>query len=90
MPRRIPDYALQFADFNAISTVGAFGFGFVQLIFLYNIVVSIRNGKRVTDRRVWEGADSLEWDLPTPAPYHSFETPPKLRWEGMRPVIAKD
>ena len=27
MPRRIPDYALQFADFNMISSIGAFGFG---------------------------------------------------------------
>ena len=26
MPRRIPDYSVQFADFNAIATVGAFGF----------------------------------------------------------------
>ena len=25
MPRRIPDYALQFADFNALATIGAFG-----------------------------------------------------------------
>jgi cytochrome c oxidase subunit I len=27
MPRRIPDYALQFADFNMMATIGAFGFG---------------------------------------------------------------
>jgi cytochrome c oxidase subunit 1 len=27
MPRRIPDYALQFADFNHVSTIGGFGFG---------------------------------------------------------------
>jgi heme/copper-type cytochrome/quinol oxidase subunit 1 len=37
MPRRIPDYALQFAEFNAISTVGAFILGLSQLIFAYNI-----------------------------------------------------
>ena len=90
MPRRIPDYALQFTDFNVISSIGAFGFGFAQLIFLYNIVTSIRAGRRVSERRYWEGADSLEWDLPTPVPYHSFETPPKLEWDGFRPVIAKD
>ncbi len=33
MPRRIPDYALQFVEFNAISTVGAFILGISQLLF---------------------------------------------------------
>ena len=27
----------------------------------------------------WEGADTLEWTLPSPAPYHSFETPPVVK-----------
>jgi len=27
MPRRIPDYSLQFADFNMISSIGGFAFG---------------------------------------------------------------
>ncbi len=38
MPRRIPDYALQFTDFNMIATIGAFIFGFAQLLFLYNVI----------------------------------------------------
>ena len=38
MPRRIPDYALQFADFNAIATVGAFIFGLSQLVFLFILI----------------------------------------------------
>jgi len=33
MPRRYPDYALQFADFNALISVGAFMFGLTQLLF---------------------------------------------------------
>jgi cytochrome c oxidase subunit 1 len=79
MPRRVPDYALQFADFNMISTIGAFGFGFSQLIFLYCIIKCIRGGQKATDE-VWEGADTLEFtDLPSPAPYHSFETAPKVK-----------
>src|SRR6187401_1322441 len=45
MPRRIPDYALQFTEWNAISTIGAFIFGLSQLIFLYNIIASIRSGR---------------------------------------------
>jgi cytochrome c oxidase subunit 1 len=79
MPRRVPDYALQFADFNMISSIGAFGFGFSQLIFLYVIIKCIRGGKKATDE-VWESADTLEFtDLPSPAPYHSFETPPQVK-----------
>jgi len=36
MPRRIPDYALQFADWNMISSVGAFLFGASQIFFIYS------------------------------------------------------
>jgi cytochrome c oxidase subunit 1 len=78
MPRRIPDYSLQFAEFNAMATVGAFIFGFSQLIFLYNVIKTIRGGEKATDQ-VWEGADGLEWTLPSPAPFHSFTTPPTVK-----------
>ena len=78
MPRRVPDYALQFADFNAISTVGAFGFGLTQLLFLYVVIKCIRGGAKAADRP-WEGSTGLEWTVPSPAPYHTFETPPVVR-----------
>jgi len=77
MPRRIPDYALQFAEFNALSSIGAFLFGFSQLLFVYIIIKAVRGGKPATDR-VWEGARGLEWTVPSPAPYHTFDTPPVL------------
>jgi cytochrome c oxidase subunit I len=79
MPRRIPDYSPQFTDFNMISSIGAFGFGLTQLLFLYIVVKCIRSGEKAP-QNPWEGADSLEWThLPTPAPYHSFETPPTVK-----------
>jgi cytochrome c oxidase subunit 1 len=79
MPRRIPDYALQFAEWNMISSIGAFILGFSQLLFLYNVIYCIRSGKPA-QQKPWEGADSLEWThLPTPAPYHSFETAPVIK-----------
>jgi cytochrome c oxidase subunit 1 len=78
MPRRVPDYALQFADFNMISTIGAFGFGLTQLLFLYVVVKCIRGGAKAADCP-WEGARGLEWTVPSPAPYHTFETPPVVR-----------
>jgi cytochrome c oxidase subunit 1 len=75
MPRRIPDYATQFTDWNQVSTVGAFGFGLSQILFLYIVLKALRSGAPAP-ARPWEGADTLEWTVPSPAPYHTFETPP--------------
>jgi cytochrome c oxidase subunit I len=77
MPRRIPDYALQFADFNLIASLGAFLFGASQLIFLFVVIQCVRQGKSV-DAQVWEGAHGLEWTLSSPPPHHSFSIPPKI------------
>ncbi len=78
MPRRIPDYAVQFADFNAIATIGAFGFGFAQLIFVYVVFKCLRGGEKATDQ-VWEGAHGLEWTLSSPPPYHTFTDQPIIK-----------
>ena len=78
MPRRIPDYALQFSDYNMMASIGAFGFGFAQLIFLYLVIKAIRSGEKATSQ-VWENAEGLEWTLASPAPYHSFTTPPVVK-----------
>jgi cytochrome c oxidase subunit I len=78
MPRRIPDYPLQFADWNMISSIGGFAFGTAQLLFLYIVIKTIRGGKQATDQ-VWEGAEGLEWTIPSPAPYHTFETAPEIK-----------
>jgi len=79
MPRRIPDYALQFADFNAMATVGAFGFGLSQLILLVVVLKCIKGGEKAADH-TWEGAESLEWThLSSPPPYHSFVIPPNVK-----------
>merc|ERR1712007_122496 len=76
MPRRIPDYALQFADFNMICSISAFVFGLSNVFFLFILLKTIFSGKKVTERKTWEGARGLEWTVPTPAPYHTFSTPP--------------
>jgi len=78
MPRRVPDYALQFADFNMLASIGAFGFGLAQLLFVWGVIKCVRGGAKAGDKP-WEGADTLEWTLPSPPPYHSFETPPVVR-----------
>lgn len=78
MPRRIPDYPTQFADFNMISSIGAFGFGVSQLLFVYVIISCVRGGQKATSE-VWEGARGLEWTVPSPAPYHTFDEAPEIR-----------
>jgi cytochrome c oxidase subunit I len=78
MPRRIPDYATQFSDFNAIATVGAFIFGFSQLMFAWNIYRCAKGGEKAT-AGVWEGSHGLEWTVPSPAPLHTFDTPPVVK-----------
>jgi cytochrome c oxidase subunit 1 len=78
MPRRYADYPMQFADFNALASVGGFGFGLSQLIFLWAVLKCIRGGKPAT-AQVWEHAQGLEWTVPSPAPFHTFETPPVVK-----------
>jgi cytochrome c oxidase subunit 1 len=78
MPRRIPDYSVQFTDWNVISSLGGFVFGVSQLMFAYIVFKCIRGGEKATDQ-VWEGADGLEWTLPSPPPYHSFTEAPQIK-----------
>jgi cytochrome c oxidase subunit 1 len=78
MPRRVPDYNPMFANFNEIATIGAFGFGLSQLLLLYNVIKCVRGGE-AAPAKPWEGAEGLEWTVPSPAPYHTFETPPVVK-----------
>ncbi|RUO66199.1 cytochrome c oxidase subunit 1 [Pseudidiomarina planktonica] len=78
MPRRIPDYALQFADINQIVSIGGFAFGLTQLMFLWIVIKCCRGGEKAL-AKPWDGAEGLEWTVPSPAPYHTFETPPEIK-----------
>jgi cytochrome c oxidase subunit 1 len=78
MPRRVPDYATQFADFNMISSIGAWGMGLGQLVFLWVVIKCIRGGPQAP-ARAWEGGTTLEWTVPSPAPHHTFEVPPVVK-----------
>jgi cytochrome c oxidase subunit 1 len=30
------------------------------------------------DNKPWDGAEGLEWTVPSPAPFHTFEQPPHV------------
>ncbi len=82
MPRRIVDYSPQFAEINMLSSIGAFIFGTSHLLFLYIIIKCIRGGEKAGEMP-WEGAKAgttgLEWELPSPPPFHSYTTPPVVK-----------
>jgi cytochrome c oxidase subunit 1 len=37
-------------------------------------------------QKPWEGAEGLEWEVPSPAPFHTFENPPKLDASATRVI----
>jgi cytochrome c oxidase subunit I len=79
MPRRVADYPMQFTDFNQVASIGGLCFGLSQVYFLLFIVIPVMRGKgEPAPQRPWEGAEGLEWEVPSPAPWHTYETPPKL------------
>ena len=87
MPRRYADYPMQFADFNALASVGGFAFGIAQVYFFFFVVLPTMRGKgEPAPQRPWEAAEGLEWEVPSPAPFHTFETPPKLNSDATRIV----
>jgi cytochrome c oxidase subunit 1 len=79
MPRRYADYPAQFTDFNLISTIGAFGFGLAQVYFLFAVVLPMIKGGRKAPDKPWDGAEGLEWTIPSPAPFHTFDVPPIVK-----------
>ena len=85
MPRRYADYPMQFTDFNMLASIGAFGFGLSQVYFFFVVVLPMMRGKgEPAPQQPWEGAEGLEWEVPSPAPFHTFETPPLLNNAGTK------
>jgi cytochrome c oxidase subunit I len=79
MPRRYADYPAQFTDFNQIATIGSFGFGLMQVYFLFWVVLpTYRGAGERASVKPWDGAQGLEWTLPSPVPFHTFENPPHV------------
>jgi len=43
------------------------------------VVFKCARGGEKAPAKVWEGAEGLEWEVDSPAPYHTFETPPEIK-----------
>jgi cytochrome c oxidase subunit 1 len=76
MPRRVADYALQFATWNLIISFASFALGLSTLIFVYNMVASWRGGPRAV-ANPWRGL-TLEWQVSSPPPIFNFDSLPTV------------
>jgi cytochrome c oxidase subunit 1 len=79
MPRRYADYPVQFTDFHMVTSIGAWLFGLTQVYWLLFIVIPNIRGGPQAPAKPWDGAEGLEWTVPSPAPFHTFETPPMVK-----------
>ena len=79
MPRRIADYPDAFAGWNYVSSIGAFIAGFGTIIFLVAMAEAFFAKRRAGDNPWGVGATTLEWLLPSPPPFHSYNEIPRIR-----------
>jgi cytochrome c oxidase subunit 1 len=78
MPRRYADYPDAFAGWNFISSIGSYISAFGLAVFFIAIAEAFIR-KRAAGANPWgEGATTLEWTLPSPPPFHQFESLPRI------------
>src|SRR5450756_1779101 len=79
MPRRIYTFAANMGwnELNLIATLGAYVIAVATVVFLWNLVVSLRSG-RVAGPDPWD-AWTLEWATSSPPPKHNFDRLPEVR-----------
>jgi heme/copper-type cytochrome/quinol oxidase subunit 1 len=87
MPRRVYTYPgnVGWNELNLMATVGAFIIGVGVMIFLFNVIVTLKSGEKAgTDP--WD-AFTLEWDTASPPKQYNFLTIPVVR--SRRPFYDK-
>ncbi len=79
MPRRIPDYPDVFQGWNFVSTIGSTIALVSSFFFVFIVFYTLKWGKKCPNNPWGEGATTLEWTLPSPPEFHSFEKIPVLK-----------
>ena len=79
MPRRVPDYPDAYAPWNTVASYGAYLTFGATLLFVYIAIYTVRRGRPAGDNPWGPSADTLEWTLSSPPPFHAFEEQPYIR-----------
>ena len=82
MPRRIPDYPDAYAGWNMVSTYGSYISAFGVLVFLFALWRGFTVGAKASENPWGDGATTLEWTLPSPPNFHSYDELPEIKDEG--------
>jgi len=78
MPRRYVDYPDAFAGWNLISSLGAYISLAGLAVFLYGLYAAFARKEKAADNPWGPGATTLEWTLPSPPPFHQYNTLPVI------------
>ena len=79
MPRRYIDYPDAFAGWNYIASIGSYISAVGVLIFLA-LIIEAFIAKRKAGANQWgEGATTMEWQVASPPPFHTFDALPKIK-----------
>jgi cytochrome c oxidase subunit 1 len=79
MPRRYPDYPEAFWGWNFVASIGSLISVASFLFFFYIVWVTMRSGAKAAANPWGEGATTLEWQVASPPPFHTFEEIPRMR-----------
>jgi cytochrome c oxidase subunit 1 len=79
MPRRYIDYPDAFAGWNFVASIGSYISIVSTGFFLVMLVYALAKGRRVEANPWGEGATTLEWSVPSPAPFHTHEELPRIK-----------
>ncbi|MHA1524107.1 MAG: cytochrome c oxidase subunit I, partial [Alphaproteobacteria bacterium] len=79
MPRRIADYPDVYAGWNYVSSIGSYLSAVGVLIFFFGVFQAFSAKKKAGNSPWGDGADTLEWTLPSPPPFHQYGTLPKIK-----------
>ncbi|MBL8839791.1 MAG: cbb3-type cytochrome c oxidase subunit I, partial [Alphaproteobacteria bacterium] len=82
MPRRIPDYPEAFHGWNMVSSFGAYISFASTLFFVFAVIYALKKGAVAAANPWGAGATTLEWTVPSPAPFHTHEELPLITAEA--------
>ncbi len=78
MPRRYADYPDAYAFWNQISSYGSYLTAVGTVFFFIGLAVAFARKEKAAGNPWGEGATTLEWTLPSPPNFHSYETLPRI------------